>query len=90
MLFIVASSLFVMIVPNTLLLAIMVLSQVLNGVLLPVILIFVLLVTNDRLVMGNYKNSRVFNVIAACAVAGLIIMTVLLLASPLIAKMVDG
>ena len=47
----------------------MVLSQVVNGVLLPFVLIFMLLLTNDRELMGEYVNSRVFNVIAWVTVA---------------------
>ncbi len=84
--FIVASTLIVLI-PGLPLLTIMVLSQVLNGALLPIILIFVVKVTNDRLVMGEHVNSRIFNIIATVTTAGLIVMTLLLLASPLIARL---
>lgn len=83
--FIVASTLIVLI-PGLPLLTIMVLSQVLNGALLPIILIFVVKITNDRAVMGEHVNSRTFNVIATLTTIGLIIMTLLLLASPLIAR----
>ena len=81
--FIAASSLIVL-MPRMPLLKIMVLSQVLNGALLPIILIFVLLVTNDKKVMGTYTNSRTFNIIATATTVGLIIMTILLLLSPFI------
>ncbi len=37
--------------------------QVLNGVMLPVILVFVLLLVNDRRLMGELKNSRLYNVL---------------------------
>jgi Mn2+/Fe2+ NRAMP family transporter len=40
------------------------LSQVLNGVLLPVILIFMLLLVNRRDLLGKWRNPPVFNVIA--------------------------
>lgn len=66
---------------------VMFMPQVLNGMLLPIILIFVLKITNDVRVMGRYTNSRVYNVIAFATVGGLILMTVLLLASPLIARL---
>ena len=36
----------------------MVLSQVVNGVVLPFVLIFMLLLTNDRELMGEHVNSR--------------------------------
>ena len=65
---------------------VMFMPQVLNGMLLPIILIFVLKITNDVRVMGRYTNSRAYNVIAFATVAGLILMTILLLASPLITR----
>lgn len=79
--FIIVPSL-IMLIPRLPLLSIMLGSQVLNGILLPVILIFVLKVTNDRIFMGRYTNSRLFNAIASATIVGLIIMTVLLLATP--------
>ena len=50
-------------------------SQTLNGVLLPVILIAMLKLINDRRIMGNYVNGRVFNVLAWATVAVLITLT---------------
>ena len=47
----------VLLVPNFPLAHIMVLSQVVNGVVLPFVLIFMLLLTNDRELMGDYVNS---------------------------------
>lgn len=53
----------------------MVQSQTLNGVLLPVILIAMLKLINDRRIMGNYVNGRVFNVLAWATVVVLIVLT---------------
>jgi NRAMP (natural resistance-associated macrophage protein)-like metal ion transporter len=85
-LFILASSLIVLI-PGLPLLTIMFMPQVLNGILLPVILIFVLKISNDRSFMGGYTNSRIFNGIAVVTVAVMILLTVLLLATPLIQRL---
>ena len=41
-----------------------ILSQVINGVVLPFVLIFMLLLANKTDLMGEYVNSRVFNIIA--------------------------
>src|SRR6266516_176894 len=49
-------------VPRFPLFRVMVLSQVANGVLLPFVLIFVLLLVNDKELMGDYVNSRWYNV----------------------------
>jgi Mn2+/Fe2+ NRAMP family transporter len=45
-------------------LSVLFLSQVLLGILLPFVLIFVLLLINDRDIMGEYANRRLFNFIA--------------------------
>ena len=39
-------------------------SQVLNGVVLPFVLIFMLLLINKKELMGEYVNTRLFNVVA--------------------------
>ena len=50
--------------PNVPLLSILYLSQVANGILLPFLLILMLLIINDKRIMGEYVNSRLFNYIA--------------------------
>jgi NRAMP (natural resistance-associated macrophage protein)-like metal ion transporter len=71
----------VLLVPGFPLTRIMLLSQVVNGVLLPFILIFMLRLTNDRELMGSHVNSRVFNFIAWGMVIVMIGLTVALLAT---------
>ena len=39
-------------------------SQVLNGVVLPFVLVFMLVLINKKELMGEYTNTRLFNVIA--------------------------
>ena len=46
------------------LIPIMLLSQVINGVLLPVVMFFMLRITSDRAIMGEHANTRLFNIIA--------------------------
>jgi len=54
----------VILTPNLPLVKISVLSQVVNGVVLPFVLVFMLLLVNNKDLMGEYVNSRLFNVIA--------------------------
>ena len=54
----------VVLIPNAPLLATIFYSQVLNGVLLPVVLILMLFLINNRRLMGDYTNNLFFNVIA--------------------------
>ena len=67
--------------PGLSLYKIMLTSQVINGVLLPPILIFMVLIASDKHLMGKYANSRSYNVIAWIFTIALIILTILLLAS---------
>ena len=66
----------VLFIPNRLLIRVSVLSQVLNGVLLPPVLIYMLLLINKRSLMGKYVNGRTFNWIAWGTTAIIIAMTV--------------
>jgi Mn2+/Fe2+ NRAMP family transporter len=59
----------VLLVPRLPLVYVAVLSQVANGIVLPLVLVFMLLLTNDRELMGEHVNSRAFNVIAWTTVA---------------------
>src|SRR5207249_7672249 len=52
----------VLLVPRLPLAYVAVLSQVANGIVLPFVLIFMLLLTNDRELLGPHVNSRRFNV----------------------------
>jgi Mn2+/Fe2+ NRAMP family transporter len=52
-------------------------SQVANGILLPIVVIFMLQLTNREDIMGSYKNGRVFNVIAWVTCIVMIILTAL-------------
>ncbi|WP_263366000.1 Nramp family divalent metal transporter [Edaphobacter bradus] len=54
----------VVLVPNFPLVKVIIGSQVLNGVLLPVVLIFMLKLINKHELMGKYTNSRWFNAVA--------------------------
>jgi NRAMP (natural resistance-associated macrophage protein)-like metal ion transporter len=69
--------------PGLPLIPIMFISQVINGVVLPVILIFILILINNKKIMGNYTNKMTFNILAWLVVAILILLTLLLLASML-------
>lgn len=54
----------VVLIPNFPLVKVIIGSQVLNGVLLPVVLIFMLRLINRYELMGEYTNSRWFNLVA--------------------------
>jgi Mn2+/Fe2+ NRAMP family transporter len=65
--------------PGAPLIEIMVASQVLNGILLPAVLLLMLRLINDRDLMGQYVNSPVFNLIAWSTAAVMICLSLFLL-----------
>jgi Mn2+/Fe2+ NRAMP family transporter len=54
----------VLLLPDAQLINVAILSQVLNGVLLPVVIILMLMLINRKDLMGEHSNSRIWNVIA--------------------------
>jgi Mn2+/Fe2+ NRAMP family transporter len=57
----------------------MMISQTFNGVLLPVILILMLVLINDKRIMGRFTNGRVFNVLAWLTSIVLILLATVLI-----------
>ncbi|MDY0306166.1 MAG: Nramp family divalent metal transporter [Desulfovibrionaceae bacterium] len=64
--------------PGAPLIFVMYLSQVVNGMVLPFILVFMLLLVNDRRLMGEAVNGPVFNAVAWTTVVVMIALTLLL------------
>ena len=69
----------VVLIPNFPLVSMAILSQVLNGLLLPVVMYFMLRLINNKELMGEYHNPLLFNIIAwgtAAIVTGLSLVLV--------------
>lgn len=62
-------------VPGMPLVKVMFWSQVLNGILLPVILFFILLLVNDRREMGSMVNGRIYNSVCWAATICLVLIS---------------
>jgi len=65
--------------PKLPLVKITILSQVVNGVVLPPVLIAMLLLINKRELMGRFTNGRFFNAVAWATTVIVIVLTVLML-----------
>lgn len=63
----------------------MLISQTFNGVLLPVILITMLVLINNKHLMGKFRNGRLFNILAWATVVALIILALTLIVVTFIA-----
>ena len=68
----------IVIVPNVNLFGIMMLAQVINGVLLPVLLVFMVLIAGDRHVMGGFANGRIWNGLTWFTIIAVVILTVVM------------
>jgi len=72
----------VILTPKLPLIRIIILSQVVNGVVLPVVLIFMLLLVNKKSLMGEHTNSPFYNVVAWATVIIVIGLTIALFWAP--------
>ena len=68
----------IILIPNAPLIPIMLISQVVNGVMLPPVLIFMLLLINNKEIMGEHTNSKAFDIIAWTTVVIMIVLTLIL------------
>jgi NRAMP (natural resistance-associated macrophage protein)-like metal ion transporter len=75
---------FIISLPNVPLLSILYLSQVANGILIPFVLIYMLIIINDRKIMGDDVNTRSFNYIAGATIVVTIGLSVALILAGLL------
>src|SRR5437588_1275684 len=69
----------IVLLPHAPLWKILIFSQVGNGLWLPVVIIFILLLVNRRDLMGEYVNTLTFNVVAWVTAIAVIVLTLVLL-----------
>jgi Mn2+/Fe2+ NRAMP family transporter len=73
----------IILIPGAPLILISLWTQVINGMLLPVVLVCMILLVNNRKIMGKYVNKPVNNIIGWGAVTVLVVLSVILLLMPL-------
>jgi Mn2+/Fe2+ NRAMP family transporter len=74
----------IILIPGAPLIKITVWSQVINGVLLPVVLICMMLMVNNKEIMGSYTNNKIKNIIGWATITILIVLTAILTFEPII------
>lgn len=67
----------VVLIPGAPLVNLMVLSAIVNGLMLPFVLVFIILLINNRKLMGEYVNTKSYNYISWGTVAAVAVLTVL-------------
>ena len=70
---------FFVLIPNIPLIKIMLVSQVANGILLPFVLILMLRLINNKRLMGEFVNSKTYNIIVWSTVLVMIVLSFALL-----------
>lgn len=73
----------IILIPGAPLILISLWTQVINGMLLPVVLVCMILLVNNKKIMGRYVNRPVNNLIGWGAVTVLVVLSVVLLLMPL-------
>ena len=73
----------IILIPNAPLIAISLWTQVINGMLLPVVLVCMILLVNNKKIMGEYVNKPVNNIIGWSAVTILVVLSLILLLLPI-------
>jgi Mn2+/Fe2+ NRAMP family transporter len=68
----------IILIPHAPLWKIFIFSQVGNGIWLPVVIIFILLLVNRRDLMGEHANSLAFNIVAWVTAIAMIVLTLVL------------
>ncbi len=64
-----------LLIPRLPLIHVMAVSQVVNGIVLPFVLVFMLLLSRDRELMGDFTNPRWYNVVAWITAAVMVVLT---------------
>ena len=80
----------VILIPHAPLYRILVLSQVANGVWLPIVLIFMLLLVNRKDLMGEHVNSPTFYVVAWLTTISMIVLTLVLVYTAIFPNMASA
>ncbi|HYA11907.1 MAG TPA: divalent metal cation transporter, partial [Thermodesulfovibrionales bacterium] len=77
----IAAGSLIILIPNVPLISIMWISQVINGVMLPFVLIFMISLINKKELMEDYTNSKTFNRIAWTTTMIMIVLTMMFVVS---------
>jgi NRAMP (natural resistance-associated macrophage protein)-like metal ion transporter len=84
--FLIAVGATIAILPNLPLFRVLVVTQFINGLLLPVLLIAITRLASDRKLMGTHANGPLYNLVAWLTVAVVSVLSLLLIVAPLVGK----
>lgn len=76
----------IILIPNAPLIKISLWSQIINGILLPVVLVCMIMLVNNKRIMGKYVNNLVQNIIGWGSIVILVGLSILLILLPIFQK----
>ena len=76
---IIAITCLIVLLPNINLMSIMLTAQFINGILLPILLVFLLIIINNRWIMGELRNNRLTNVLSVLTITSVVLLSMILL-----------
>lgn len=76
----------IILIPGSPLISISQATQIINGILLPVVLVCMMLMVNNKEVMGKHVNKGVINIIGWVTIVILIVLTLMLLLQPVVER----
>jgi len=79
--FMIGTAALLILMPGAPLVLLMVLSSVVNGLLLPFVLIYAISLVNNKKLMGNFTNSKIYNIIAWGTIGILTVLTIFFVAT---------
>ncbi len=82
--FMILIAVIVILIPDAPLVFLMVLSSIMNGVLLPFVLIYALSLVNNKQIMGEYVNPKLYNIISWATIASITVLVMLFLITMLL------
>jgi Mn2+/Fe2+ NRAMP family transporter len=74
----------IILIPNAPLISITIWTQVLNAILLPVVLICMIIMVNNKKIMGEHVNNKVQNIIGISTTILLIFLSIMLIIMPML------
>ena len=77
--FVIAFSAIIVLIPNIDLMGVMLMAQFMNGLVLPVLLVFMAIISSDKRIMGKYRSRKVTTILIWSTVAIVTILTAALL-----------
>ena len=86
---IILTGVIIILIPDAPLIAITIWTQILNAILLPVVLICMIIMVNNKKIMGEYVNNTTQNIIGVSTTILLIFLSIMLIVKPLLINVLN-